>query len=177
MYKKLKISSLLLCFIILSCSSLNEFGVRRNKVSLERIKPNNNDDVYKIIDTSKIYKLHNIVCQTDEIVGNDLNGMNERNPSYLKFYKNGRVGEFRNIDLSDIKTLNPKKAESHLYSFKNNKFIVQEYFKHPQCGECFVKKILTKNSQNQIVLSSENYTYTYAEVDIPLNYLIYKPDW
>ena len=103
--------------------------------------------------------------------------MNERNPSYLKFYKNGRVGEFRNIDLNYIETLNPKRAQSHLYNLKKDKFIVQEYFRNPQCGECFIKKLVTKNSKNQIILSSEEDTYIYKEVEVPLNYLVFKPDW
>lgn len=107
---------------------------------------------------------------SDKRLSNDLNGMNERNPSYLKFYKNGRVGEFRNIDLNYIETLNPKKAQSHLYNLKKDKFIVQQYFKNPQCGEYFIKKLVTKNSENQIVLSSEENTYTYKEVEVPLNY-------
>jgi hypothetical protein len=114
---------------------------------------------------------------SDERLSNDLNGMNERDPSYLKFYKNGRVAEFRNIDLNYIETLNPERAQSHLYSLKKDKFIVQQYFKSPQCGECFIKKLVTKNSHNQIVLSSGEDTYTYKEVEVPLNYLVYKPDW
>ena len=44
--------------------------------------------------------------------------MNERNPKFIKFNKNGRVGEFRNINLNDIGNFNPKRAKSHLYQLK-----------------------------------------------------------
>ena len=57
MKNKLKIFGFLLSFIFLSCSSFNEFGLRRNNFDIEKIKPNKNESVYGIIDTSKIYKL------------------------------------------------------------------------------------------------------------------------
>ena len=172
---KLIILSFLILFV--SCSSFNEFGSRRNKLSIEKIKPNVNDEAYKIIDTSKIYKLVNIKITNDERASYDLNRMNERNPKYLKFYKNGRVGEFRNINLNDVENFNPKRAESHLYQLKKGKFIVQEYFKSPQCGECFVKSLVSKVSENQIIFTSENNIETYEKIEIPPKFLIYKPDW
>ena len=168
---------LLLNLLIASCSITNEFGNRRNKFSIKKISANKDLKAYEIIDTSKIYKLINIKAINDEKVSSDLSSLNEKNPSYLKFYENGRVGEFINIDIEKIETFNPKKAKSHLYSLKKNKIVVQEYFKHTECGECFIKKILTKNSENKIILSSENYIETYIEIEIPKKYLIYKPDW
>jgi hypothetical protein len=174
---KMKLITLSIVLLLLSCSSFNEFGLRRSKLNIEKIKPNNNDEAYKIIDTSKIYKLVNIKITNDERLSYDLNGMNERNPKYLKFYKNGRVGEFRNINLNDIDDFNPKRAESHLYQFKKGKLIVQEYFKSPQCGECFVKSLVSKVSESQIIFTSENNIETYEKIEIPNSFLIYKPDW
>ena len=177
MENKIKVIIVSLTLIFISCSSSNEFGSRRNKYNLQKIIPNRDENAYQIIDTSKIYKLVKIKIVGDEYDRNGLNSMNEKNPSYFKFYQNGRIGEFRNINLNDIETFNPKKAQSHLYQLKNSKFIVQEYFKHPQCGECYIKKSLTKISENEIILSSENYIETYNKIEIPKKYLIYKPDW
>ena len=177
MNKTILILGVLLCFVVISCSHLNEFGVRRNNFSFEKIKPYENDEVYKIIDTTKLYKLVSIENFMDESIKMKSDEIIKSNPSYLKFYSNGKVGRFENIDIKNIETLNPKKAESYLYRFKNNKFIVQKYFKHPQCGECFIKELVTRNAENQITLSSDNFLYTYEKIEIPLTFLKYSPDW
>lgn len=177
MKKEKIIFSLLVSFIILGCSHLNEFGLRRNIMSIDKISPNKNDEAYTIIDTTRLYLLVAIENTMDQNMNEDTQERIKSSPTYLKFYGKGRVGKFTNVNLNDIETLNPKKAESYLYQYKNNKFIVQTYFKNPQCGECFVKKTLSKTTNHQIVLKSGDYIYTYTPVQIPASYLKYKPDW
>ncbi|MDH7913870.1 hypothetical protein [Winogradskyella sp. SYSU M77433] len=163
--------------IILSCSSVNEFGKRRIGFHYEKIKPNSNPIAYNIIDTSKVYLKISTINTFDNSKDSISNKNIKSNPTYLKFYRNGRVGEFKNININDINDLNPKKAESYLYRYKKGKFIVQVYFKHPQCGECFIKETLNKISNDTIKIISGDYISTYIKKDIPKKYLIYKPEW
>jgi hypothetical protein len=161
----------------LNCSSLNEFGNRRNSFDLGKIKANSDPKAHSIIDTSKVYleilTMNTFDNSNDSIRNADL----KANPTYLKFYKNGRVGEFRNADINNVADFNPKKARSYLYKFKNNKFIVQVYFKNWQCGECFIKETLNKISNDTIEIVSGDYISKYLKIDLPKSYLKYKPDW
>lgn len=162
---------------IISCSYKNEFGQRRINFNIHKIKPNTDDNVYKLIDTTKLYLEVSIANTLDSSVKQNSDNNLKSTSTYLKFYSNGRVGEFKNIDFNNIETLNPKRAESYLYKFKNNKLIVQVYFKHTECGECFIKKEASNISNETIELTAENYIYTYKKVEMPQAYLIYKPDW
>lgn len=161
----------------LSCSSVNEFGKRRIGFHLGKIKPNADPRAYTIIDTSKMYLEISLTNTFDNSKDSISNEYLKSNPTYLKFYENGRVGEFKNIDLNNINDLNPKKAESYLYRYKEGKFIIQIYFKHPQCGECLIKKTLNKISNDTIEIKSENLISTFVKVNIPKSYLKYKPEW
>ena len=163
--------------ILLSCSHLNKFGQRRVNFNLERIKPNTDKLAYEIIDTSKLYKKVDIKNTFDSSKNMEFNRLNNLNPEYLKFYEKGKVGKFNNVSVDKIETLNPQKAESYLYNFKNNTFTVQVYFKNPQCGECFIKGKLEKISKDTIQIVSGDYIETYKAIDIPKSFLIYKPDW
>ncbi|WP_131494669.1 hypothetical protein [Flavobacterium aquatile] len=168
----------LVSIITQSCSHLNEFGQRRVNFNFERIKPNKDNQAYEIIDTTKLYKLIAIENRLqDENMKLEFKKNVDSNPKYLKFYANGRVGEFRNINLNNVESYNPKKAESNLYQFKNKKFIIQSYFVNAQCGQCFVKQILRKNPNGEIEVLSGDFTYTYNPINISKDFLIYKPDW
>lgn len=174
---KFKFLLITFCILFYSCSHLNEFGVRRNNFSIEKIKPNESNEAFKIIDTTKLYKAEYAEHRNDTIVRLDSEKNYKTNQTYLKFYNNGRVGEFRNVDLNNPESLNPKRAESYLYSFKKGKLIMQVYFKHPQCGECFIKKEIIKTSENQIVALNGDFKYTFTKIDITKNYIKFKPDW
>ncbi|HUH35368.1 MAG TPA: hypothetical protein VL022_06000 [Moheibacter sp.] len=173
MKSKLIVLAFFISGAMISCSSLNEFGQRRNKFSIEKIKPNTNEEVYALIDTAQLYQLVSIESSFGPVTIEKV----KNNPSYLKFYSNGRVGEFENIDFNNVETLNPKRAKSHLYRLKKGKLILQSYFKNPQCGECFVKQTIVKNTDSQIFILSENYKKIYVKVEIPKAYLKYQPDW
>jgi hypothetical protein len=171
------ITLLILSVGIVSCSHKNEFGQRRINFNIHKIKPNSDNNVYRLIDTTKLYLEVSIANTLDSSVKQNSENNLKSNPSYLKFYSNGRVGEFKNIDFKNIETFNPKRAESYLYKLKNNKLTVQVYFKHTECGQCFIKKEVSNISNETIELTAENYIYTYKKVEMPQTYLIYKPDW
>ncbi|ESU20208.1 hypothetical protein FEDK69T_30220 [Flavobacterium enshiense DK69] len=158
--------------ILISCSHKNEFGQNRVNFNLKRIKPNTDNSVYNIIDTTKIY--YEISIRDN--VGNPVSIPDYKN-NYLKFYKDGRVAEFDNINFQDIDSFNPKRADSYLYNLKNGNLVIQVYFKHPQCGQCFIKEKLTKISEDTFELRNDSYVSTYKAIEIPKSFLKYKPDW
>ena len=94
------------------------------KFNIERIKPNTDETVYRIIDTSKIYYEISITDNFRKPVN-----FPGYKANYLKFYKNGRVTEFSDVDFEDENSFNPKKAKSYLYNYKKEKLIIQVYFK------------------------------------------------
>jgi|SRR6478672_1395183 len=164
-------------FALSSCSHKNEFGLRRNNSSVRRIEPNTDDRAYSVIDTAALYQLLSTRDKINNQIDAEIAKGIQQNPRYLKFYAHGRVGEFTHIDFNTIATFNPKKAASYLYQYKNNELIVQIYFRHPECGECFIKQKVDKVSEETIELSNDQYIDTYKKVPIPKNYLIFKPDW
>jgi len=156
----------LLCFFsILSCSHYNEYGRKRVNFNLERIKPNSDPKAFTIIDTTKLYK--KVAMVTPENIRPEFAKVRLE---YLKFYNNGRVGKFDSIDFDIIESFNPKNAESYLYQYKNNELVVQIYFTHVQCGQCFIKERLKKVSNDTIQLLSDGYIDTYVAVDIPKSF-------
>jgi len=173
MEKIIRFSLIILSFLLLGCSYKNEFGQNRNRFNFEKIKPNNDDQVYSIIDTTKLYREVSI---TDEN-RNPVAPQNTGKDIYLKFYKNGRVAEFWNINFNNVDSFNPKYARSYLYNLKKNILTVQIYFRNPQCGQCFIKEKLSKISEEIFELQNDHYIYTYQAQDIPAAYLKYNPDW
>lgn len=67
------------------------------------MKRNRNNQGYKIIDTTKVYKLTSIL----NIQGKDSTYLKETKKYFLKFYADGKVGQFFNYNHIN---LNPKKA-------------------------------------------------------------------
>lgn len=160
-----------ICFLT-SCSYRNEFGRDRVKFNIERIKPNTDETVYRIIDTSKIYYEISITDNFRKPVN-----FPGYKANYLKFYKNGRVAEFSDVDFEDENSFNPKKAKSYLYNYKKEKLIIQVYFKNPQCGQCFIKEKFNRISNDIFELENDGYISTYKAMEMPKSFLKFKPDW
>ena len=95
---------------------------------------------------------------------------------YLKFYANGKVGTFYFYNLSDMNSLNPKKADIGYYNYRDGQLIVQSYFDHVQGGG-YVKEFFIKKNDSTIVFTNIEYVHTYKIINLPKNFLIYKPDW
>jgi hypothetical protein len=172
MIKKKQLILLVSIYILVGCSHRNDFGQNRVNFNLERIKPNTDESVYNIIDTTKIFSEISI---TDDS-GNPVSIPNYKS-NYLKFYKNGRVAEFSDINLQDISSFNPKRAKGYLYNLKNGNLVIQVYFKNPQCGQCFIKEKFNKISEDTFELKNDSYISTYKALEIPKDFLVYKPDW
>jgi hypothetical protein len=166
---------LVLCFFftLFSCISYRtEFGKKRFKMDLSKIKQIQNDSVFKVIDTTKLYETISSFS-----FGNN-NYVSDLKKRYLKFYSNGKIGVFYYFDINDISSLNPKKADIGYYKYHNNKIIMQTFFEHPQGGgyaksEC----VINKNKNEYLELKSDDYLKKYKIIDLPKEFLIYRPDW
>lgn len=136
------------------------------------MKRNTNNEVYKVIDTTKIYKLVSVL----NIEGQDSTYLKEINKIFLKFYADGKVGEFYNIDGITLNSLNPKKAVIGVYRYSKGQLTIQTYLETAQGGG-FIKNRLKNNTADYLELGDENYTRRYEKVAIPKEFLIHTPDW
>lgn len=147
-----------------------DYGNIRFKQQRFTIKPNSNPDVYKVIDTTKLYEI------VDAINIKYNQRPNSLSKQFLKFYANGRVGEFNAYYQSDIKSLNPKKAKMAYYNYDGKNLIIQIYFEHPQGGG-LIKKNFKEIKKDTLELVNDDYLYKYKILELPKEFLIYKPDW
>ena len=168
MVKKAILLALLLCMV--SCFyTRTEYGNSRFKPYRFTIIPNSNPVAYKIIDTTKLYELVDVINTK----------YNERpyfRKEFLKFYSNGRVGEFGAYFENDIKSLDPKKAKMAYYNYDGKDLYIQFYFEHPQGGGLLKFKLHTVDSKKLVLAGYDNLD-TYKIIDLPKEFLIYKPDW
>ncbi|WP_298902624.1 hypothetical protein [uncultured Psychroserpens sp.] len=134
------------------------------------MKRNTNKEVYKIIDTTKLYKLTSILNITDSTY------LKEFNKTYLKFYADGKVGKFHDYDDTNVNSLNPEKATLGVYRYSKGKLTIQTYLQTAQGGG-FIKDKLNKNTADFLEFGDEESSWKYVKVDIPKEFLIYKPDW
>ncbi|KQB41121.1 hypothetical protein [Flavobacterium aquidurense] len=132
----------------------------------------NNDNTVKVVDTTKLYELQSVFSLTDN---NYLNPFKRR---YLKFYRGNKVAMFYSFNIDDIGTLDPEKADMGYYNYSNGKITTQIYFESPQ-SEGYIKEkyIIIKNDANIIKFKGNNYIDEYKILDLPKEFLIYKPDW
>jgi hypothetical protein len=169
MVKKTILLALLLCMA--SCFyARTDYGNIRLKPYRFTIRSNSNPDVYKIIDTTKLYEL------VDAINIKYNQRPNSLKKEFLKFYANGRVGEFEVYYESDIKSLDPKKAKMAYYNYDGKNLVIQIYFEHPQGGG-LIKKNFKEIKRDTLELINDSYLYQYKILDLPKDFLIYKPDW
>ncbi len=169
MVKKTLILGLIFC--LTSCFyTRTEYGNIRFNQQKFTIKPNSNNEVYKIIDTTKLYERIDVI---DTLYNERPNNLRKQ---FLKFYSKGRVGEFDAYYEGDIKSLDPKKAKMAYYNYDNKNLVIQFYFEHPQGGG-LLKYKLNKLNKEKLELIGYNNLVTYKIIDLPKECLIYKPDW
>ena len=95
------IFTLLIIFLIVSCGHETIYGKRRFKINIEQIKQNKDFEVFKIIDTTKLYGITTAVHLPDST------NLNSVKQIYLKFYGNGKMGVFSYFNSKDVNSLNP----------------------------------------------------------------------
>jgi hypothetical protein len=169
MVKKILLLLLILCMI--SCFyTRTEYGNIRFKQQRFTIKPNSNSNAYKVIDTTKLYEIVNVI----NIKHNQR--QNSLGKQFLKFYANGRVGQFDAYYDNDINSLNPKRAKMAYYNYDGENLVIQIYFEHPQGGG-LIKKNFKEIKEDTLELVNDDYLYKYKILELPKEFLVYKPDW
>lgn len=171
---RLKIGAfIILILLTASCVTYrNDYGRKRFICCKFTMKPNTNNEVYKIIDTTKIYKLASILSIQDK----DSTYMKEISKYFLKFYADGKVGQFFHDDDITLNSLNPKKATIGVYRYSKEELTIQTYSQNAQ-GDGFIKNRLKKSTADFLEFGDEDYSKRYEKVDIPKDFLIYTPDW
>ena len=170
------ICCLLIALCFSGCSNRTEFG-RKRPLKLSSHNDPVDPVVFTLIDTAAVYERINVFT--------------ERNPeptykyakAYLKFYGNGRVGDFAMYNISeafkDVKLLNPGRADVGYYKYKDAEkgLEIRTLFEHVQGGG-FIKHRLVKSSNDTLTFSYDNRQLTqYKKIKLPEKLLIYKPDW
>ncbi len=161
---------LLMVTLFFSCGHETIYGKKRFKINIGRIKQNKDFEVFKIIDTTKLYEITSAVNLPDN------KSLNSVKQMYLKFYDEGKMGIFYYFDSKDVNSLNPKMADVGYYNFINGELTIQSYFKHPQGGG-FIKEKSYKVSNDSLQFLTDNVLTTYESIQLPKEFLIYKPDW
>lgn len=169
------------CILGVSCAmKRNELGQVRLNVSPE--KKCTNEAIAKFIDTSSIYLQIKVDNKEKGIFGiNDSTSVADLK-NYLKFYGNGKVGMFNQLNHVNETTINPKNAVMGLYCLNTNGFNLEFIFYHIQSG-VFKSKYSFLVKGDTIITCSENsskgvsHSYTYLKTKISPHLLKYKPDW
>lgn len=147
-------------------------GKKRYIVNLFKMKLVNNDSLFKVIDTTKLYGLKSVLSLTDNEYVYPFKQI------YLKFYGKNKVGMFYSFDIDDTGTLNPKKADMGYYNYIKGILTTKIYFENPQ-SEGYIKEnnIIIQKDKNLIKFKTNYYEDEYEVIDLPKVFLIYKPDW
>jgi hypothetical protein len=164
MIKHFTVLFLMLC---ISCTiRKNEFNQERFPISRFKLDQKENLDFYNLIDTSSIYISSSI---------RSFENLKNYNTIALKFYKNGRVAEFKN-SFDDLASLDPKKAKMGVYRLDKNE-LEMEFLSHSAQAGYFLVRSKIKIKDELIFSTYGNITYEYVKKPLPSEFLVYKPDW
>ncbi len=168
-----KISFLLIIVtLFVGCSGhRTEYGRKRFDYNRFSTKPNINNTIYKIIDTTKLYRL----------ISKDYDALNKQLDKayslHLKFYNNGRVGQFFSYNENDLTSLDPKRARMGIYNYSNNILHIEYYLETPQGNGLVDYEFIIEKNKDTLKLVDKEYHFNYKEVALKKEFLIYKPDW
>ena len=139
MVKYVTLFSLLL-FLAGCIARKNGLDIIRVPITRFSIKPNTDTIVYNIIGTASIYMIVKIngSKKIEDGAGNYkmVNAMNNG----IKFYGNGRVARFKNVNLQNPGSLDTKKAGMGIYTLGNKTIIAQFVSQSKQGGYLLSRK-------------------------------------
>ena len=144
------------------------------------IKPKVTDSsFYNIIDTASFYKIISR-SNRDYYISRTLDTVKfEKDNTGFKFYKNGKVGLFFDVDFNDVNSLNPLKALMGYYDFKDGK-LYMEFLCYNWHSGYFLDKYKSSNiKEDKIYLIWLDYDdqEVYRKQKLSDNFLKYSPDW
>ncbi len=168
---------LVLSCLLVGCSvSRNEYGNYRVPISRFSIQPNSNDSVYQLIDTSSIYmQIGGIDRETiKDSSGN--NSLSSGKDNTILFYKNGRLGWFGQVDLKDVNSFEPKRANMGIYNYGKKGFFASLISHSVQAGVFQVRYPISVKGDT-LFLGDDQYKDRYLKRKFPKNLLRYAADW
>jgi hypothetical protein len=162
-----RLSMVILCFSLMSClGHRTEYG-RKRTFNFERPRGEVNKIVYTLVDTTKLYE------NLPPPEGYDYPVINK---VYIKFYANGRFGEFFNCDMNDINSFLPEKANMGYYKYDKKGLQIKIFFEHPQGGG-WLKERMISNSNDTLIFKVDRVFTKYKALNLPKEFLIFTPDW
>ena len=168
---------LTLLIIITSCSGYSNTTKRSTEINeIPVAQKTTSNEVYKVIDTTKLYKLVAHYYKYDEDKVNAVSTYNYK--KYLKFYKDGRLAVFDEYDLNSVDTLRAQETDQGYYDYNYNTLSTRNYitnksgkqFYNPQSHEV-AEDTLSLYSQ-----STKNVSH-YISVIIPPHIFVEKANW
>lgn len=164
------------CLFLASCSFRNEYQSVRVPLSRFSITPNSDKRVYNLVDTSAVY-LHTKVNGGTTIKDNrDQNVLVTDLKNIVKFYDNGRIGQFHRIDLNNIDLFDPKRAKMGIYNYSDQGFVMEDITHSVQAGVFKIRSTISVKGDT-LLINNGQYKYEYVKLKIPSAFLIYTPDW
>ena len=179
---KKSIITILICLIILSCSSRAEYidgGITKIPMKdnyFKNIKKKNKTNIPNGVDSESLYR------EIYFMYGVKRNESDTNRISVLKFYKNGCVNEFIGVKKSELKDidLNPEiKGYRGISYKKNDKQFVSFFAPVTQEGYYGLQKNILETSGDTIFLNYKNTNtiIVYVKDKIPNKNLKYNANW
>ncbi|WP_379953327.1 hypothetical protein [Dokdonia sp. R78006] len=170
-------TSIILLIIITSCSGYRATTKHTTKINdilvAQEITSN---EVYKIIDTTKLYKLVAHYYKYDEDKVNAVTTYNYK--KYLKFYKDGRLAVFDEFDLNSLDTLRAQKTDQGYYDYNYNTLSTRNYITNKNGSQLYNPQYqeLVGDTLSLYSQSTKNVSH-YLSVDIPSHVFVEKANW
>ncbi len=180
MVKRILIIGLIV--IAYSCiPTKNDYSMVRYKPVKFSIKPNHNKNFIKYVDTSSFY----IAIHSDKFIKKY--NLQDYTTGF-KFYGNGKVGFIKGVNFLKPESFNSERASMGYYNFIGGKFYIETLYSGPGLlGSNYMasKKEILLNKSSKDTLFIKNFKSSrgsdsiakYVRMDLPKEFLIYKPDW
>lgn len=142
----------------------------------EQTKKSFNSEVYKLIDTTKVYRLVASYYSSDKNKTNVVTAYNLK--KYLKFYGEGRLAIFDDFDLNTLDTLRPKKTDQGYYEYIFKTLYTKNYLTNTD-GQQFYNPQWHEMRGDTLSLYSQSTKHRslYLPVAIPKTIFVHKADW
>lgn len=168
---------IVICFwVVLSCATkqLTPKGDFSKYITNSKIGSKN--EVYELIDTTKIYKLVSLYYKHDVERLNIVTTYNYK--KYLKFYPNGRLAVYDDFNILTLDTLKASVTDQGSYNYAY-KTLYTKYYITNKDGKQFYNPQFHMVAGDTLCLYSESTKNTscYIPIAIPKTVIVNKADW
>lgn len=163
--------------LITNCSTKEQLMKKPlQKKSISYTKSSTNNEVYRLIDTTKIYQLVALYYKHDSRHTNIVSEYNYK--KYLKFYSEGRFAVYDDFDILKLDTLKAKVTDQGYYDY-SYKTIYTKHFITNKDGKQFYNPqshTMTGDTLSLYSESTKNISH-YLPISIPKTTIVNKADW